>query len=921
VPAYVATFYSFKGGVGRTTLLVNVAHVLAARGERVLIWDLDLEAPGVHHFPGLEPPEAVWQSGFLEWLGNTPPCPTPEPTAAWPTDPWLRALGDRVYEAREARDAPGARGAAGGGRLDVLPAHGTHANLGRAYGTVDWHNLFVERPAHGLHLFARVRDMLIDRFEPTFLFIDSRTGISDLGGFLTGFLPDCTILVGNYSRQSTEGLRGVYLALDRFATERVKAEPYRARRLERVLVASPVPSSLPARERGRQRWLSGFSGEAPRSVIEVPLVESLLYAEDVLVRSAPSSDAARAYHAVAEIVAALQQSRARTEPAARAATEGPDDGGARLEHLLTLLGFELVRGARERREGAREARAAGGARAGGLLIRQRTLAGPTAYQVEYLAGTARLSPALREVLARPRRDGAGLLVIADAARDDARDAVAASGATLRTVQELEEQLLDLPACAAAVRRTFEDSELSRAYVAPRVVTSDGTTVDALEYTMQWLATAGPRLLLVRGDAGSGKTSLLRRVAYELALRAGSGGDPPTPIALELRHATAGTTLDDLLQHHLRALIAWHGNPEAVRYLLHAGRVVILLDGFDELAAATAETAEEQLRALAAPTAAAGAHPGANRMIVACGPSVRLESAIASSTALGAAPVAAPVTVIDLSPFAPDQVARFLRNRLGNDRARVTLDAMRGADAAPVSPMLLALLAAEAAEPGALAPAGGTRPSGSGAARGAPDRGLEATALIARHVDRWIEGEPAVGGLGAEPRARVVERLAAELWRLAARELPYAQLVAAVRGGEPELAGLPYEELDRVLRTAPFLARTDAGAYGFSHRSLLDHVLARFLLRRARDGQDALRAALVTERLDAACTARFAELAEAHAEAQDAARAVAAGPYAADASENAVRLVAAIDARATALAGGAAPIAGGAPGSAPDRSPR
>jgi Flp pilus assembly CpaE family ATPase len=28
--AYVTTFYSFKGGVGRTTLLVNVAHVLAA---------------------------------------------------------------------------------------------------------------------------------------------------------------------------------------------------------------------------------------------------------------------------------------------------------------------------------------------------------------------------------------------------------------------------------------------------------------------------------------------------------------------------------------------------------------------------------------------------------------------------------------------------------------------------------------------------------------------------------------------------------------------------------------------------------------------------------------------------------------------------------------------------------------------------
>jgi hypothetical protein len=115
VTAYVATFYSFKGGVGRTTLLVNVAHALAAAGERVVIWDLDLEAPGVHLFPGLEPPERLWQSGLLEWLADTPACPDGEPTAAWPSEAWLAALGDRVYRPR--RDERG--------EILVVPAHGT----------------------------------------------------------------------------------------------------------------------------------------------------------------------------------------------------------------------------------------------------------------------------------------------------------------------------------------------------------------------------------------------------------------------------------------------------------------------------------------------------------------------------------------------------------------------------------------------------------------------------------------------------------------------------------------------------------------------------------------------------------------------------------------------------------------------------
>lgn len=70
--AYVTTFYSFKGGVGRTTLLVNVAHVLAERGERTLIWDLDLEAPGVTIFRGWSLPSRCGRAG--SWSGSvTPP--------------------------------------------------------------------------------------------------------------------------------------------------------------------------------------------------------------------------------------------------------------------------------------------------------------------------------------------------------------------------------------------------------------------------------------------------------------------------------------------------------------------------------------------------------------------------------------------------------------------------------------------------------------------------------------------------------------------------------------------------------------------------------------------------------------------------------------------------------------------------------
>src|SRR5690348_6063354 len=46
-PAVIVTFYSFKGGVGRSMALVNVAETLAERGYRVILCDWDLEAPGL----------------------------------------------------------------------------------------------------------------------------------------------------------------------------------------------------------------------------------------------------------------------------------------------------------------------------------------------------------------------------------------------------------------------------------------------------------------------------------------------------------------------------------------------------------------------------------------------------------------------------------------------------------------------------------------------------------------------------------------------------------------------------------------------------------------------------------------------------------------------------------------------------------
>src|SRR5262245_58527777 len=46
----VVTFFSYKGGVGRSMAMANIALLLAKRGLRVLAVDWDLEAPGLERY-------------------------------------------------------------------------------------------------------------------------------------------------------------------------------------------------------------------------------------------------------------------------------------------------------------------------------------------------------------------------------------------------------------------------------------------------------------------------------------------------------------------------------------------------------------------------------------------------------------------------------------------------------------------------------------------------------------------------------------------------------------------------------------------------------------------------------------------------------------------------------------------------------
>lgn len=120
-PGKIITFYSYKGGTGRSMALANVAWILASQGKRVLTLDWDLEAPGLHRYfhPFLVDKELTSSDGLIDFVIKfAAAAATPEPTV--PTADGRQAKGAVVYLAETAPDLTASRDAV----KDVLTQSG-----------------------------------------------------------------------------------------------------------------------------------------------------------------------------------------------------------------------------------------------------------------------------------------------------------------------------------------------------------------------------------------------------------------------------------------------------------------------------------------------------------------------------------------------------------------------------------------------------------------------------------------------------------------------------------------------------------------------------------------------------------------------------------------------------------------------------
>lgn len=269
-PSPFITFYSFKGGVGRSMAVINVAGILASRGFRVLVIDMDLEAPGLsylaHESASTRSATTSDVPGFVDFLLDAVERGEASDLFSMPADQALRRYA-APYELPQAfkRD-PAAS-------LHIMPAGRLDGSYAARLARLDLPGLY--QAGNGLALIGAFKRVVQDSRLFDYIFIDSRTGFSDESGICTRDLADALMIVSGLNRQNVEGTAHFLTAL-----RRAQVDPNRP--IEIIL--SPVPNGedelVDQRERAAQRAFREAWGARITAELHIPYHPRLALTEE-----------------------------------------------------------------------------------------------------------------------------------------------------------------------------------------------------------------------------------------------------------------------------------------------------------------------------------------------------------------------------------------------------------------------------------------------------------------------------------------------------------------------------------------------------------------------------------------------------------------------------------------------------------------
>ena len=218
----VTSFYSFKGGVGRTTATVLSALLLARQGKKVMIVDFDLEAPGLasifaNRSDNAE--ELLSVNGFVDFLIDF----------EFNKRDFNKINLDDYYFRKNEQALVGSNG----GELFIVPAIATNSENSINYiNKLSKANIrFGLGKDYAPDIFLKKME---EKLKPDHILIDTRTGINDVRGLVFNRYAQNIFLLLYGNQQNMFGLESILPELKKLNNNGIKF----------YLVNSPVPADV-----------------------------------------------------------------------------------------------------------------------------------------------------------------------------------------------------------------------------------------------------------------------------------------------------------------------------------------------------------------------------------------------------------------------------------------------------------------------------------------------------------------------------------------------------------------------------------------------------------------------------------------------------------------------------------------------------